>query len=286
MQRFVAIIPLSLVGLSVVVASYAGVRARQHQLLMQRCEENIYHLRLLPKMFANKNKGKWPKLDPRFGYFSPDADQIVSIHDKILPTSRGDICNSFVSPARFPESSTPLYGTTDHKTLVTDDSYWYFPYPIRNEALGLEYIKAYKAIYPTEQKFYWWKLELLSGRIRLEQDDIIRGRLRFYLGTKVELVENVYGVEKANPRYIPDYDSQEEFWKASAADRRSYPGVVFVERPSIHGSGGHVAYHDGFLPRVEFVKYPGKFPMTKKFIAALESLDELKKLNIVRTNPN
>ena len=45
---------------------------------------------------------------------------------------------------------------------------------------------------------------------------------------------------------------------------------LLIERPQLHGNGGHVMWTDG---TVEFIQYPGKFPMTEKFIAALEELD-------------
>jgi len=45
-----------------------------------------------------------------------------------------------------------------------------------------------------------------------------------------------------------------------------------IERPEFHGDGGHILYLDG---HVEFVSYPGKFPMTPAFIDGLRSLDTL-----------
>jgi hypothetical protein len=50
---------------------------------------------------------------------------------------------------------------------------------------------------------------------------------------------------------------------------------VFIERPGHylpHYSGGCVGYLDG---NVEYIDYPGKFPMTKEFIEMLETLDKV-----------
>jgi prepilin-type processing-associated H-X9-DG protein len=50
---------------------------------------------------------------------------------------------------------------------------------------------------------------------------------------------------------------------------------IMWDRPGQHGTGGgNVLYIDG---RVEFVKYPGKFPMTEKFIKKLEKISAKKK---------
>lgn len=49
---------------------------------------------------------------------------------------------------------------------------------------------------------------------------------------------------------------------------------IIFERPELHGDGGHVLYMDG---HIELVPYPGKFPMTQKFIEGLQSLNELEK---------
>ncbi len=45
---------------------------------------------------------------------------------------------------------------------------------------------------------------------------------------------------------------------------------VIWEWPSNHVNGGHVLYMDR---HVEFVTYPGEFPMTERFIEALRKLE-------------
>ena len=48
---------------------------------------------------------------------------------------------------------------------------------------------------------------------------------------------------------------------------------VIIERPGHHKDplGGNVLYADG---HVEYIEYPGKYPMTEAVISALESFDE------------
>ena len=47
---------------------------------------------------------------------------------------------------------------------------------------------------------------------------------------------------------------------------------IVIERPWNHGDGGHVLFLDG---HVEFLPYPGRFPMTVDFIEGLQQLDKL-----------
>jgi prepilin-type processing-associated H-X9-DG protein len=50
---------------------------------------------------------------------------------------------------------------------------------------------------------------------------------------------------------------------------------VLIERPENHGSvGGNVLFIDG---HVEFMRFPGQWPMTEKTIAALKELDAMGK---------
>jgi prepilin-type processing-associated H-X9-DG protein len=64
-------------------------------------------------------------------------------------------------------------------------------------------------------------------------------------------------------------------WLMPVAHATSYgigpPGIpAMVEHPGLYGDGGHVLFMDG---HVEFMEYPGEFPMTGRFIAALESFE-------------
>ena len=59
----------------------------------------------------------------------------------------------------------------------------------------------------------------------------------------------------------------------SSADKAGEGIPVVIERPGHHSApGGYVVFIDG---HTEFVAYPGKFPMTTRFIEALQSLDAL-----------
>jgi len=59
---------------------------------------------------------------------------------------------------------------------------------------------------------------------------------------------------------------------ASARLQSSIP--IMWDRPGHHvPGGGNVLYMDG---HVEFVRYPGKFPMTEKFMTRLEEISAKK----------
>ena len=48
---------------------------------------------------------------------------------------------------------------------------------------------------------------------------------------------------------------------------------LLIERPGHHDNGAHVLFMDG---HVEFIDYPGKFPMTEEFISELEKISAMK----------
>ena len=61
---------------------------------------------------------------------------------------------------------------------------------------------------------------------------------------------------------------------APPARSQTQAGIpVIIERPDWYEGGSNVLFMDG---HVEFIKYPGPFPMTEAFIEELRSLDALK----------
>ncbi|MCH7959918.1 MAG: hypothetical protein IID08_07300 [Candidatus Hydrogenedentes bacterium] len=69
-------------------------------------------------------------------------------------------------------------------------------------------------------------------------------------------------------------DSLTSFERATRRERNSNLTPLAVELPTNHGSGGNVLYADG---HVEYLDYPGKYPMSKAFIEALTAVDTLAK---------
>jgi prepilin-type processing-associated H-X9-DG protein len=170
---------------------------------------------------------------------SPEVGQLTMDPKKIYPEYMSD-ANVFVSPAH--PDAAELISSDDPTLKIRDHSFWYMSYAIPNAELGLAFIEEYKK-------------QARTGKIITEDFDHNRKpifRLR-------------EGIERF---FITDINDP----NASAKIQSSIP--LLIERPGLHDGGGHVLYMDG---HVEFVPYPGKFPMTQRFIEALESVDRLKK---------
>jgi len=198
---------------------------------------NLKQLGLVCKMFANESRGeKWPPL-------SSERGQLAMKASAIYPEYLTDP-NIYISPAH-PDyydlidvaESDPLSGLRDH-------SYWYLGYAITDEEQGLELVKQMRVAFE--------KGETLNADIdapALDQEQIFQLR---------EGIERFFITDINNPA-------------SSALVQSQLP--VMIERPGMHEQGANVLYLDG---HVEFIRYPGKFPMTESFIQALESLDDLK----------
>ncbi len=147
----------------------------------------------------------------------------------------------FVSPAYPDAARLKEQAAQKPLSLIDDRSYWYLGYAILNEDRGLSFIEGY--------------------RKAVEEEGVPTDDLKASGGAIYRLRE---GVERI---LISDINNPD----AAAQVRSRIP--VMIERPELEGGGSNVLFLDG---RVVFMKYPGPFPMTKKFIEALKSLDELK----------
>lgn len=151
---------------------------------------------------------------------------------------------AFISPAH-PDAERMRKDALDNpESAITDASYWYLGYTLFNEEAGLAFVRAYKNAVsetgkpPTANEL---KVSLRSGDNGVETVQL--HRLDLTLGNYSDL--------QSFAPFIP----------------------TFIERPGLQRGGSNVLFLDG---KVEFIPYPGKWPMTEKFIKALESLDELK----------
>jgi len=141
-------------------------------------------------------------------------------------------------------------GGREHASTM---SHWVVRYALPNEEAGLAYVEAYtKAVQETG--------EPPTGNIQLESS------IALDLGTK-DVPITISTLTRLNSEQPLLYGGQRRY----SLPRVDYP--VLIERPSLQREGSHVLFLDG---RVEFIPYPGRWPMTEKFIKALESLDELK----------
>lgn len=133
-----------------------------------------------------------------------------------------------------------LWDNSASITLIDDGSYFYLGYPVTCD----EDVQAYAEVYRTRMR---------QGLPMNEKIPLNNGRI---LPPLCEGVERFTYADKFNPPATP-----------------AMPIPVLIERPGNHfPPGGNVLYLDGF---VEYVPYPGRWPMTEKTISTLESLDEM-----------
>ncbi len=126
-------------------------------------------------------------------------------------------------------------------------SYWYIAHAIMNEKQGLAYIKAF--------------------RKTVEEGD---GNLDINLAADIMPGGKIYRTREGIERFfITDINDPRATYKSQS----TIP--VLIERVGNHEpEGGHVLFMDG---HVEYLRYPGEFPMTKAFIEGLQSLENVSK---------
>jgi len=198
------------------------------------------------KMYATEQHGDiFPPLDPRPGHLMFDSQ---GVYPAYLRTPW-----LFASPTD--EKSVKLLKTMDESDVegsrqyIGDQSYIYLGYMLTTEAEGLAFVDAYRRQAELGAGFDA-DLPVASGRGSAGTDTLYRFRSH-------QIDIEAFLTEHGAPKPV-------------AASRIP----VIIERPGHHrhNPGGWVAFLDG---RCELITYPGKFPMTKKFIEALESLDAL-----------
>ncbi len=195
--------------------------------------------------------------------------------------------SAFISPA-FPDKvQLRTQAADDPKSVMDDRSYWYLGYTMQDERTGLSFVDAYRESVrqgtQVPEVRTWWDQE--AGRAWEEQFRQWQEEERVTGGERPALGPPHSAPPQAPPENIR-WHLREGIARFLITDINQPVGVkvlppspfpIMIERPSLFGDGGHVLYLDG---RVEWIPYPGPFPMTEKFIQALESLDE------VRTQPN
>lgn len=148
----------------------------------------------------------------------------------------------FVSPAHPEALQLKEQALREPLSVIDDRSYWYLGYVLPDEDTGLVFLEAFKGA--------------VKAGDALDDDVAIGG-----FGTIYRLRE---GVERA---VIMDVNNPE------AAREMQARIPIMIERPGIQDGGSNVLYLDG---HVEFIPYPGRFPMTNEFVEALRVLDAKK----------
>ena len=226
---------------------------------VNKCQENLKHLFFPMVVFASKHAGLFPGLDSRLGVFAPAFE---TVYPDYISHLTEDLCRSVCPASRlvcpndtFAQSALANV-TLDESTargFFDASSYWYFDFFLTTEDEGLVYANAYRE-------------HALRGEPL--PDTIV--------------VEHTAGPGKGQaPRSTLVYRNKEGIERLSITDIHDmFAGVkirahtpLFVEKPGHHAGGSNVLYMDG---HVEFVEYPGKYPMTEAFVTAMLELERLR----------
>lgn len=253
-----------LLALGVVVAVAATAHHTYRAQANARCVSTLKELAAAVRVYvAADEQHRYPDLSPIRGQLtmSPDLFAIWNPHIK--------------------------YSTGETQNVI-DKNYWYLGWIIPNERSGLEWIEQYRAHAPAFDK-----MDVPDPSIWPDCADDIAARQQLLnekwhnthpdgkqLPDESERAFQIGpGLADAKISEVRGYrPMQEGAWRwfsvwvthtpaSSHGYEDNFP--VLIERPELHGDGGHVLYMDG---HVEFVPYPGEFPMTPRFIEGLRSL--------------
>ncbi len=249
------------------------------------CVSNLKLIERALESYAGEAKNEsYPLLSAVSGriMFSPDF---------VLPSHLQDV-NLLISPYHPACKHLKQKALSDPKSVIDDHSYWYVGFAFANERSAQAWIAAYKqyvprgltipevdTVWPEYVKDFEAREREMSRRIeefdretkRLQKEDPMRPLKRsapqnspftYEWNAQRMLTSGIAGYfvrDVGNPVGWIEY-------------ARRIP--ILIERPELHGNGGHVLYMDG---HVAFVLYPGPFPMAKDFIEGLRSLDKLEK---------
>jgi prepilin-type processing-associated H-X9-DG protein len=243
----------------------------EDQRVSRECEANLKTIWDAIKVYAYESPGElFPPLAHDAGRLMFDAGTMYPdiLHDSTV----------LVSPAH-PDASELLNNPTDNAALIDDHSYWYLGYVVLTNRSFQSFVDDYKIAImkgePTPERNEIWPEfadEILQRRQALGPTGWASGTLDVFSRTSEVFVEE----DQRNFRLrlsdgvVRHYSFA--FENPLASLERAARAPILIERPELHGDGGHVLYLDG---HVEFVPYPGKFPMTKEFIAGLREIDAL-----------
>ena len=201
------------------------------------CTNNLKQMGLVFKIFANEHKeGKFPMIDDRRGNLAPEGDEI---YPEFLPNPSILRCPSDTDS----EPIEAPYTVDD----VDDRSYFYLGWLVTTEEEGLALLDAYESLDLAQRDE---ELAVPEGKGNVGGNKIFRLR---------------DGIERF---LITDINQP----PPSAALQNRIP--IMWDRLGQHEvEGGNVLYMDG---HVEFIRYPGKFPMTEKFMKRLEEISAKK----------
>ena len=204
------------------------------------CRTSLQEIGVYLKKYSENSRQMWyPRLDSRPGHFMFRAEDVCP---QYLPDTRLLVCPQLECSGNTGNSAEASYAR------VNDESYWYLGHAMTDEIEGVAFLESYR--------------DAVRNGCKLEDDLEIPYKVR--AGTLGHLVRIRPWVGRF---YIF------EAMSAPGGPPANHEIPVLIERPGHHHQkGGHVLFLDG---HVEFMPYPGKWPMTKKTIQILNALDQM-----------
>ncbi len=231
-------------SLALIAYAPAGVSAQSnpgtHPNSRSIAADHLKEIHGAAKKYGAHNNGSWPGLDKHAGALmfpmkGVYPDYLTDPRILVNPANEKAVARVKGLPVNEANLSAYWY----------NGSYWYLGYAITTEMTGLAFVDAYKKA--------------------LEQGRVPTGDLKVPMGEGDGGGDTIYQLREGVGRFFVQNINHPS---ATAVSESEIP--VMITRP-VDG-GGNVLYMDG---HVEYLKYPGKFPMTPAFISALKSLDHL-----------
>lgn len=203
------------------------------------CQNNMKQVSIFLMIFeAESPDGRYPSLSPEAGRLMMTNVQEGS-QSSIYPTYLDDLMDDLTILICPSDSDAALLddssSSADPSIFLDDHSYFYLGYVVTNDADVERFAKAYRA-------------HISKGLPFVGDLDVPAAASTGENGKIVQLHKDIDATLQSR---IP----------------------VLIERPDNHiPLGGNVLYMDG---DVEFLRYPGEWPMTEKTIRTLEALDQL-----------
>ncbi|MFA6240700.1 MAG: DUF1559 domain-containing protein, partial [Candidatus Hydrogenedentales bacterium] len=204
------------------------------------CQNNLKQLGLVMKMFANESKGEY------YPVLSSEPGKLMFANTSAV--SKSPIYPEFLTETLLMNcpSDSDSMESTDTKNpeeMLDDQCYFYLGYAVMSDDDVEAFAEAYRATTASGGEF---------------EDNLTSAAHAAGIGsgTVYRLKEGVE-VKITNDK------------NASVTTQADIP--VLIERVGHHlPLGANVLYMDG---HVEFIKYPGKWPMTERTISVLQALD-------------